>query len=171
MHPQVGHLVTQRFDPLLEECLILAIFLLASLQSLENISHVEDVALVFLPLLLEILLLVSDGGVEEENQVVLLCDGALQMRKGGLYVLLLALGLVVQFLHFLLEAQVFLAQVQHFLVVLTLQCNQLVLVGFDYLFQFLNDDAMASLIALYFYFVLIVLVLLHIGPQLVDLVV
>lgn len=93
------------------------------------------------------------------------------MRKGGLYVLLLALGLVVQFLHFLLEAQVFLAQVQHFLVVLTLQCNQLALVGLDYLFQFLNDDAMTSLIALYFYFILVVLVLLHIGPQLVDLVV
>ena len=67
LHPQVGHLVTQRFDPLLEECLILAILLLVSLKSLENISHVEDVALVFLPLLLKVLLLVSDGGVEEEN--------------------------------------------------------------------------------------------------------
>ena len=93
------------------------------------------------------------------------------MRKGGLYVLLLALGLVVQFLHFLLEAQVFLAQVQHFLVVLTLQCNQLALVCLYDLFQFLNDDAMTSLIALYFYLILVVLVLLHIGPQLVDLVV
>lgn len=93
------------------------------------------------------------------------------MGKRSLCVLLLALGLVVQFLKFLLQAEILLAEMQYFLVVLSLHVDDLVLIGFDDLFEFFNDSPMVSLLALPFHLFIIILVLLHIGPQLIDLII
>lgn len=60
--------------------------------------------LVLVLLLLEVLFLVSYGSVQEKNQVVLFCDNSLKMRKGGFCIFFLALRLVVDLLHFLLQA-------------------------------------------------------------------
>lgn len=124
--------------------------------------------LVFLFFLLEVVLLISYGSVQEYDQVILFCNGSLQMGECSLCVLLLALGLIVQFLKFLLQAEIVLAEMQHFLVVLSLHGDDLVLIGFDDLFEFFNDSPMVSLLALPFHLFIIILVLLYIGPQLID---
>lgn len=77
----------------------------------------------------------------------------------------------MQFLKFLLEADVLLAEMQHFLVVLSLHGDQLVLIGFYDFFEFFDDNAMVSLLALSLHLFIIILVLLHVGPQLIDFVV
>lgn len=127
--------------------------------------------LIFLFPLLEVLLLISYGSIQEEDQIILLSDDPLQMGKCCLCVLLLALGLVVQFLKFLLEAKILLAEMQHLLVVLSLHGYQLVLIGFYDPFEFFNDNPMTSWLALLFHLLIFILVLLHIGPQLIDFVV